>query len=113
MKPMRTMVARLGVVILSTVSGQTWATMPEPTALIESQHCMFCHMIDKPFLGPSFQQISQRYRHVPHASVALERKLRLGGRSHWGDAPMPPAAERGGPLSRADARQLVQWVLSQ
>ncbi|WP_415870623.1 c-type cytochrome, partial [Burkholderia ubonensis] len=33
--------------------------------------------------------------------------------AHWGDTPMPSAAERGGPLSRDDAHRLVQWVLSQ
>ncbi|MBC8725074.1 hypothetical protein F6X37_26880 [Paraburkholderia sp. 31.1] len=49
----------------------------------------------------------------PSAVDAREHKLRLGGKAHWGDTPMPPAAERGGPLSAQDAHTLVQWVLSQ
>ncbi|WP_407060363.1 c-type cytochrome, partial [Burkholderia ubonensis] len=52
-------------------------------------------------------------RDKPRAAEQLEIKLRLGGRAHWGDTPMPSAAERGGPLSRDDAHRLVQWVLSQ
>ncbi|AWV00250.1 cytochrome C [Burkholderia sp. JP2-270] len=87
--------------------------VPEPTALVDAQHCMFCHTSDMPFLAPSFHQIAERYRGVPRAQEQLEIKLRLGGRAHWGDTPMPSAAERGGPLTRDDARQLVQWVLSQ
>jgi cytochrome c len=85
----------------------------EPSELIDQQHCMFCHTIDAPFLAPSFQQIAERYRNTPNANVILEHKLRLGGKAHWGDMPMPPAAERGGPLSPEDAHTLIQWVLSQ
>ncbi|MFM0420089.1 c-type cytochrome [Paraburkholderia aromaticivorans] len=86
---------------------------PEPTALVDQQHCMFCHTHDAPFLAPSFQQIAERYRNVPNAQFMLEHKLRLGGKAHWGDMPMPPPSERGGPLSAEDAHTLVQWVLSQ
>jgi cytochrome c len=85
----------------------------EPTALVDQQHCMFCHTRDAPFLAPSFQQIAQRYRDVPNAPTMLEQKLRLGGKAHWGDTPMPSAPERVGPLSAEDAHILVQWVLSQ
>ena len=85
----------------------------EPTELIDQQHCMFCHTIDEPFLAPSFRQIADRYRGKPHAAAVLERKLRLGGKAHWGDMAMPPAYERGGPLSAQDAHKLIDWVLRQ
>jgi cytochrome c len=85
---------------------------PEPTSLVDQQHCMFCHTDNAAFLAPSFQQIAERYRDVPNAASMLEHKLRMGGRAHWGDTPMPLAAERGGPLSAEDAHTLVQWVLS-
>ena len=86
---------------------------PEPTALVDQQHCMFCHTRDAPFLAPSFQQIAEHYRNVPNAQFMLEHKLRIGGRAHWGDMAMPLPADRGGPLSVKDAHTLVQWVLSQ
>ncbi|ABE31121.1 cytochrome c family protein [Paraburkholderia xenovorans LB400] len=86
---------------------------PEPAALVDQQHCMFCHTRDAPFLAPSFQQIAERYRNVPNAQFMLEHKLRLGGKAHWGDMAMPLPGDRGGPLSAEDAHTLVQWVLSQ
>lgn len=89
------------------------AQLPEPTKLVDAQHCMFCHTSDAPFLAPSFHQIAERYRKTPDADAMLEHKLRLGGRAHWGDTPMPLPEDRGGPLSREDAHVLVQWVLSQ
>ncbi|AIO38581.1 cytochrome c family protein [Burkholderia cenocepacia] len=89
------------------------APVPEPTELVDAQHCMFCHTQDMTFLGPSFHDIAARYRGDPDAPAALERKLRIGGPAHWGDTPMPPALERGGPLSAQEAHRLVRWVLSQ
>jgi len=89
------------------------AQLPEPTSLVDQQHCMFCHTSDAPFLAPSFHQIAERYRDKPNASTMLEDKLRHGGKAHWGDMAMPLPEERGGPLSAEDAHTLVQWVLSQ
>lgn len=87
---------------------------PEPSRLIDQQRCMFCHTVDTPHRAPSFQQISARYRDVPGAADMLEAKLRKGGEAHWGKVVMPSAAGRGGgPLSKAEAHTLVQWVLSQ
>jgi|SRR5471032_429170 len=97
--------------LLLCIAMQSYAE-PEPEALVDQQHCMFCHTVDSPFLAPSFQQIAARYRNVPNAALMLEEKLRVGGPAHWGDMAMPAAADRGGPLSREDARTLVQWVLS-
>ena len=89
------------------------AQVPEPTGLVDQQHCMFCHTSDAPFLAPSFHQIAERYRDKPNASTMLEDKLRHGGKAHWGDMAMPLPADRGGQLSAEDAHTLVQWVLSQ
>ncbi|GAB7524591.1 c-type cytochrome [Paraburkholderia sp. 2C] len=98
----------------AAVSSGALAQRNEPTELVDQQHCMFCHTSDAPFLAPSFHQIAERYRGKPDATLMLERKLRVGGRAHWGDMPMPVSAERGGPpLSAEDARTLIQWVMSQ
>jgi cytochrome c551/c552 len=99
----------LGAAVMSSPS----FAQREPTELINGQHCMFCHTVDAPFLAPSFHQIADRYRNQPGAADALADKLRLGGKAHWGDTPMPPPSERGGPLSANEAHTLVDWVLSQ
>ncbi|WP_321937682.1 cytochrome C [Paraburkholderia sp. J8-2] len=105
----------IAVSAVSTHAAIALAALPEPTELIEQQHCMFCHTADAPapFLAPSFHQIAERYRDKPNAHTQLEEKLRRGGKAHWGDLPMPLPVERGAPLSAEDARTLVKWVLSQ
>ncbi|MGN6086395.1 c-type cytochrome [Trinickia sp.] len=97
----------------AVLAGGALAQPPEPTALIDQQHCMFCHTVDQPFLAPSFRDIAARYRDNPQAQAMLEAKLVHGGKAHWGDMAMPPPVERGGPLSEEDAHTLVRWVLSQ
>ncbi|WP_425274017.1 c-type cytochrome [Paraburkholderia lacunae] len=109
--PLRHLIAN-ALTLLLAASGAALA-QSEPTALVDQQHCMFCHTRDAPFLAPSFQQIADRYRGVPNARVMLEHKLRLGGKAHWGDIAMPLPADRGGPLTPEDAHTLIQWVLSQ
>ncbi|MBN3848799.1 cytochrome C [Paraburkholderia sp. Ac-20342] len=97
---------------LLTANGAARA-QSEPTALVNQQHCMFCHTRDAPFLAPSFEQIAERYRDVPGAQAMLEHKLRVGGKAHWGDAAMPLPPDRGGPITPEDAHVLIQWVLRQ
>lgn len=103
----------LAALAVSIPAASALAELPEPTDLVDQQHCMFCHTSDAPFLAPSFHQIAERYRGTPNASTMLVEKLRHGGKAHWGDMPMPLPEDRGGPLSAEDARTLVQWVLSQ
>ncbi|CAN7343872.1 c-type cytochrome [Trinickia sp. LjRoot230] len=111
--PHRLPLAALAALVgLAAISSQALAQRNEPTALIDQQHCMFCHTVDAAFLAPSFQQIAERYRNDPNARVMLEHKLQRGGHAHWGDMPMPPPSERGGPLSEQDAHTLVDWVLA-
>jgi cytochrome c len=107
------LVRAAAALVVAVRAASAFAELPEPTELVDQQHCMFCHTSDAPFLAPSFHQIAERYRDTPNASVMLEDKLRHGGKAHWGDMSMPLPEDRGGPLSAEDARTLVQWVLSQ
>ncbi|WP_370467223.1 c-type cytochrome [Caballeronia sp. BR00000012568055] len=109
--PRTSRLVRAALAIALLLCGAKALAQSEPSALIDQQHCMFCHTNDAPFLAPSFQQIANRYRDNPNASVMLEHKLRAGGQAHWGDMAMPMPAERGGALSPEDAHTLIAWVL--
>ncbi|TDN63210.1 cytochrome C [Paraburkholderia sp. BL10I2N1] len=113
MNALQSTCVNFGIVSLLVAASNTVLAQSEPSALIDQHHCMFCHTNDAPFLAPSFQQISERYRKAPNARVMLENKLRLGGKAHWGDIAMPLPADRGGPITPEDAHTLIIWVLSQ
>jgi cytochrome c len=85
---------------------------PDARALVDEQHCMFCHTIEAPHLALSFPQIAVLYRKVPGASSVLAQKASLEGAAHWGDITMP-VSDRVEPLSPQDAQTVAQWLLIQ
>lgn len=72
--------------------------------------CLSCHAVDRKVLGPSFRAIASRYADDPKAAPRLVAKVLEGGPVSWG-GPVPMPA-MGGTVSEAEARQLVDWILT-
>lgn len=68
---------------------------------------MTCHQIDKKIVGPSFNDVTKKYKDDPAAEGKLMEKVKRGGSGAWGSIPMPPNA-----LKEEDLRTLVKWVLA-
>ncbi|AOJ67340.1 c-type cytochrome [Burkholderia savannae] len=73
-----------------------------------SNACMGCHAVDRKLVGPSFQQIAERYKNDKQAEPKLAKKVKDGGSGVWGAIPMPAHPR----MSDADVRSVVQWVLA-
>lgn len=76
--------------------------------LAKRRACTSCHGVEQRILGPSFREISARYRGDAQAEARLAEKARKGGGGAWGEVPMP--ANPG--LSEAESKALVQWILA-
>ena len=76
--------------------------------IMDGSDCRVCHMLDATSAGPAYQDIADRYQGEEEAVDRLTMKILQGGSGVWGETPMPahPA------LSQADARALVEYVLS-
>jgi cytochrome c len=81
---------------------------PRGLAIARSNACMGCHAVDRKLVGPSFQQVAEKYKGNAGAPSLLSRKVKDGGSGVWGAIPMPahPA------MSDADIRTVVDWVLA-
>lgn len=77
-------------------------------ALVEGNDCLRCHGLVRHYVGPSFQQIVERYRGREDAADYLARKIREGGAGEWGRAIMP----RHPHLDTAQSLQMAAWLLS-
>ena len=77
-------------------------------AFAQASGCFACHTVDKKLVGPGFKEIADRYRKDQGAEANLAQKVKEGGKSVWGDIPMPPNAH----VKDADIKTLVQWILS-
>lgn len=76
--------------------------------LAQKKNCMACHAIDKKVVGPAYKDVAAKYAGQKDAVGKLSAKVVKGGAGVWGPVPMPANAT----VSEAEAKQLVQWILT-
>lgn len=76
--------------------------------LAQKKNCMACHAIDKKVLGPAYKDVAAKYAGQKDAVDKLSQKVIKGGAGVWGPVPMPANTQ----VSEAEAKQLVQWILT-
>jgi len=77
--------------------------------LAKAKNCLACHAVDKKVVGPAYKDVAAKYKADKGAEAKLIDKVKKGGSGVWGNVPMPPNPQ----VNDAEAKQLVQWVLSQ
>jgi cytochrome c len=78
--------------------------------LARQKACLACHQVGKAVVGPAFTDIAKKYRGDKKAAEQLAIKVRKGGGGVW-NMPMGPMPAQG-QVSEAEAKQLVNWILS-
>ena len=81
---------------------------PTPEKIAKKSMCLGCHAVDRKAVGPSFKQISQRYKSTPAEINRLSEKIRNGGVGAWGVVSMP--ANRA-TISDQEIRVVLEWIL--
>jgi len=72
--------------------------------LMGMRGCPYCHDIRRPLLGPSFVEISKRYKEEDLNK--LVKSILEGSSGKWGDKAMPPQK-----VSEEEARLMAEWIL--
>lgn len=70
--------------------------------------CKSCHKENERSIGPSYTEVSLKYKDDPKAINYLADKIKKGGGGVWGETAMSAHPD----LPDDDIRQIVQWVLS-
>ncbi|SDL60155.1 PQQ-dependent sugar dehydrogenase [Kriegella aquimaris] len=77
--------------------------------LLLGETCLTCHRPDEKIIGPSFDQIAERYAKDNNALDSLAKRIINGGTGNWsGNIIMPANAH----LSEEEARALAGYILS-
>ncbi len=97
------MVAASALAMVGTVG-----TAQANADLAKKSGCTNCHTVDKKLVGPALKDIAAKYKSDAAAQARLEEKVKKGSQGAWGPIPMPPNPK----VSDADAKTLVQWILS-
>ena len=79
----------------------------ENAELAKANQCSACHQVGVKSVGPSYLDISLKYRNQQNAGDYLHNKLKTGGAGVWGEIPMPPQVA----LKPEDADKLVAAIL--
>lgn len=99
------MINALAAVAAFLVSSNAFAS----AELAQKKNCMACHAVDAKLVGPSYKDVAAKYANQKDAVDQLSQKIIKGGAGVWGPVPMPANTQ----VSPAEAKTLVQWVLSQ
>jgi cytochrome c len=78
----------------------------EAFTLIKKQDCFNCHTVRSKLIGPSFQEIGNKYKKSPDL-VLLASHVIKGSSGIWGTAAMPTHPD----LDEKEAQQIVRWIL--
>ncbi|RMH86007.1 cytochrome C [Pseudomonas sp. AOB-7] len=78
------------------------------TQLLQSNACTACHQPAARVVGPSWQEVAQRYGDGSKSAEQLAASIKSGGSGSWGAVPMPPQTQ----LSDADASSIAEWILT-
>ncbi|WP_280152322.1 c-type cytochrome [Piscinibacter sp. XHJ-5] len=97
----------LSILVLAVAAAPAFAATP--AELAQQKNCMACHAIDKKLVGPSYKDVAAKYAGQKDAVDKLTQKVLKGGSGVWGAVPMPANPQ----VNEAEAKQLVQWVLTQ
>lgn len=92
------------------VAQSTEETSTEPGAeglkMIQGMDCLTCHKIDARLVGPSYQEIADKYTEADMDMLA--QKIIDGSVGTWGQIPMTPHAG----LSKENAKKMVEYILT-
>lgn len=89
-----------------TVVDSAAAGKHEGLALIEGADCLTCHKVDTKVVGPSYQEVADKYTEADIDHLA--DKIINGGKGVWGEIPMTPHAG----MSKENAKKMVEYILT-
>ncbi|MBD1397548.1 c-type cytochrome [Pontibacter sp. JH31] len=76
--------------------------------LIAGSDCLACHKIDQKVVGPSYEEVAQKYEANDKNVSYLAGKIIKGGAGVWGEIPMPPHPN----VSETDAKEMARYILA-
>ncbi len=79
----------------------------EGKKLAQKNGCFACHSMKLRVVGPSFNEVSNKYDHANNTKKILMKKIKNGSRGNWGNVPMIAHPK----ISDKDLDTMVTWIL--
>ncbi|KRP08062.1 MAG: c-type cytochrome [Nitrosomonadales bacterium] len=79
----------------------------EGKKLAQKNGCFACHSMKLRVVGPSFNEVSNKYDLANNTKKILMKKIKNGSRGNWGNVPMIAHPK----ISDKDLDTMVTWIL--
>lgn len=89
-----------------TVDAEPAKTNLSGDQIIENLDCSGCHAVNERMIGPSYQEIADKYSDKD--TELLVSKIIEGGSGVWGNVPMSPHPQ----VSKDEAKKMVEYILT-
>jgi len=76
--------------------------------LVTNYNCKSCHQIDQKSVGPTYNEVSEKYKGDASAVSTLAQKVISGGNGVWGQIAMAAHPH----ISSSEAEQMIKYILS-
>ncbi|MGA8863993.1 MAG: c-type cytochrome [Gallionella sp.] len=83
------------------------ASMAAEMPAVAKSKCMMCHALDKKVVGPSFMDISKKYKGDPDGAAKMAANITKGGAFGWKLTNMPP---RGMGATDAEIKAMSKYI---
>ena len=77
-------------------------------SILQQNNCLACHQVDRRIVGPSYQQIAEKYQDDPNAAKQLAQAIQQGSQGEWGGVPMPPNLK----IKDEDLNTIIDWLMN-
>ncbi len=96
------------IVVAFLFSSNVFSDTSTAEQAMKKSDCLVCHTQTQRLVGPSFQEISDKYSKDKNALSSLIKAVKDGSQGKWGPASMPPHAA----LSEADIKIMIEGILA-
>ena len=96
------------IIAMGHRSADASAAFSSGKKLIEASDCMACHSKEKKSIGPSYRDVTNKYKGDNSALEKLTKKVISGGSGVWGETAMAGHPQ----LSTTDAAEMVKYILN-
>ncbi len=75
--------------------------------VVKNNNCVTCHTTNKTLMGPSWQDISDKYKPDVKGKDIINASIMNGTSGKWGAVPMPANPQ----LKKEDVEAISKWIL--
>jgi cytochrome c len=78
-------------------------------SIVKNNNCVTCHSNNKSLMGPSWQDISKKYKNDANAKDIISSSISNGTSGKWSAVPMPANPQ----LKKDEVDAISKWILQQ